>query len=235
MTDPQTVSGTVAEVSAPKMIVQMSSEFAKLLPRHIGEEKFTRWALTLLRKPELAVVAQTDAGRLSIMSALMDCASLGLEPGRTYHLVPFGEKDKEGRPLPKTVTGITDYKGEVELIWRAVQRPVVASLVYAKDSFAPRGANYPPHHEGDWFSPAGRGEIIGGYAFVSYGNDLYSQVVHMPEVSGDPAQDSFRKHREKSLTKTKAVWDEWPEAMRLKTLVHQLRKWVPWSAEVRQP
>ena len=24
-------------------------------------------------------------------------------------------------------------------------------------------------------------------------------------------------------------------SMRLKTLVHQLRKWVPWSAEVRQP
>jgi hypothetical protein len=31
------------------------------------------------------------------------------------------------------------------------------------------------------------------------------------------------------------VWNEWPESMRLKTLVHQLRKWVPWSAEVRQP
>jgi hypothetical protein len=26
-----------------------------------------------------------------------------------------------------------------------------------------------------------------------------------------------------------------PRAFRLKTLVHQLRKWTSWSAEVRQP
>jgi hypothetical protein len=38
-------------------------------------------------------------------------------------------------------------------------------------------------------------------------------------------------HREKAKTKT--VWDEWPEAMRLKTLCHQLRKWVEWSPDRR--
>lgn len=217
MSDQQTVSGAVEQVTAaPKMI--SPEVFAQVLPAHLGAEKFTRWALTLLRKPELAQVAQTDAGRLSIISALMDCASLGLEPGRTYHLVPF----------KGVVTGITDYKGEVELIWRAVQRPVIASLVYAKDEFAIRGANVPPLHEGDWFAEGGRGEVRGGYAYVDYGGGLYSLVVYMPEAD-------FLKHRAKSLTKEKAVWDEWPEAMRLKTLVHQLRKWVPWSAEVRQP
>ena len=128
-----------------------------------------------------------------------------------------------------------DYKGEIKLIWNAVQRPVVASLVYAKDSFAPLGANMPPHHEGDWFDPAGRGDIKGGYAYVQFGDGVYSQVVHMPEASERPEVDSFLKHRAKALSKEKAVWDEWPEAMRLKTLVHQLRKWVPWTADVRQP
>ena len=224
MMSAETVGQAVEQVSAPKML--SPDTFAQVLPQHLGAEKFTRWALTLLRKPELAAVATTDAGRLSIMSALMDCASLGLEPGRTYHLVPFGGKDKEGRPLPKTVTGITDYKGEVELIWRAVQRPVIASLVYTKDDFAIRGANIPPLHEGDWFAEDGRGDVKGGYAYVDYGQQTYSLVVFMSE------QD-FLKHRGKAQTKN--VWDEWPEAMRLKTLVHQLRKWVPWSAEVRQP
>ena len=214
MSDQQTVSGAVAEVSAPKMI--SPDTFAQVLPAHVGAGKYTRWCLTLLKDPKLAEVARTDAGRLSIMSALMDCASLGLEPGRTYHLVPF----------KGIVTGITDYKGEVELIWRAVQRPVVASLVYSKDQFAIRGANVPPLHEGDWFAQDGRGEVIGGYAYVDYGGQLYSLVVYMSEAD-------FLKHRAKAQTKN--VWDEWPEAMRLKTLVHQLRKWVPWSAEVRQP
>ena len=224
MSDQATVSGAVEQVTAaPKMI--SPEVFAQVLPRHVGAEKYTRWCLTLLKDPKLAEVARTDAGRLSIMSALLDCASLGLEPGRDYHLLPFGG----------TVTGVVDYKGEVKLIWNAVQRPVVASLVYSKDMFAPLGANTPPHHEGDWFDPAGRGDIVGGYAYVQFGDGVYSQVVHMPEASERPDVDSFLKHRAKSPSKTKAVWDEWPEAMRLKTLVHQLRKWVPWSAEVRQP
>ena len=209
----ETVSAAVAEVTAaPKMI--SPEVFAQVLPAHVGAEKYTRWCLTLLKDPKLAEVAKTDAGRLSIMSALMDCASLGLEPGRTYHLVPFGG----------TVTGITDYKGEIELINRAQRCAVVAQLIREKDTFAMIGANMPPHHDGLWFG--NRGDIIGGYAYVDFGGDLYSQVTHMSEAD-------FLKHRDKAQTRN--VWDEWPEAMRLKTLVHQLRKWVPWSAEVRQP
>ncbi len=213
----ETVGQAVEQVTAaPKMI--SPDTFAQVLPAHLGAEKFTRWALTLLKRPDLAVVAQTDAGRLSIMSALMDCASLGLEPGREFHLVPF----------KGIVTGIVDYKGEVKLIWNAVQRPVIASLVYTKDDFAMVGANTPPRHDADWFAEDGRGSIRGGYAYVDYGQQLFSLVVYMSEAD-------FLKHKAKSLTKTHGVWDEWPEAMRLKTLVHQLRKWVPWSAEVRQP
>jgi recombination protein RecT len=210
----ETVAGAVDRVAAPKMI--SPETFAQVLPAHLSAEKFTRWALTLLKRDDLATIALTDAGRLSIMSALMDCAALGLEPGRTYHLVPF----------KGIVTGVTDYKGEIELIWRAVQRPVIASLVYSKDEFAIRGANVPPRHEGDWFSTDGRGEIIGGYAYIDYGQQLYSMVVYISEAD-------FLRHRGKAPTKN--VWDEWPESMRLKTLVHQLRKWVPWSAEVMQP
>lgn len=214
MSDQQTVSGAVEQATAaPKML--SPDTFAQVLPQHIGPEKFTRWALTLLRKPELAKVSQTDEGRLSIMSALMDCASLGLEPGRTYHLVPFGG----------TVTGITDYQGEIELINRAQRCAVVAQLVRSKDDFAMIAANMPPRHDTpDWFGD--RGDVIGGYAYVDFGDGLYSQVIHMSEAD-------FLKHRAKA--KTKNVWDEWPEAMRLKTLVHALQKWVPWSAEVRQP
>ena len=199
---------------APKMI--SPDTFAQVLPAHIPPEKYTRWALTLMRDPKMIEVARTEQGRLSIVTALMDCASLGLEPGRTYHLVPFGGQ----------VEGIRDYKGEIELIWRAVQRPVIASLVYSRDTFAMTGGNNPPTHEGDWFAEEGRGHVVGGYAYVDYGQQLYSMVVRMTEAD-------FLKHRAKA--KTKNVWDEWPEAMRLKTLVHQLQRWVPWSAEVRQP
>jgi recombination protein RecT len=199
---------------APRMLDE--SRWADVLPAHIGASKFQRWALALVQRPDIMEAARTPQGQLSIVTALLDAATLGLEPGREYHLVPY----------KGIVKGITDYKGEVKLIWNAVQRPVIASLVYSKDDFAMTGANIPPRHEADWFAEEGRGAIIGGYAYVDYGGGLYSLVIRMTEAE-------FRRHREKAQTKN--VWDEWPEAMRLKTLVHQLRKWVPWSAEVRQP
>jgi recombination protein RecT len=197
---------------APRMLDE--TRWADVLPAHIGPAKFQRWALGIMQKPELLEVARTPQGQLSIVTALLDCASLGLEPGRTYHLAPFAGK----------VTGIVDYKGEIELIYNAILRPVVTSLVYSKDDFHMVGANVPPRHEADWFAEDGRGAIVGGYAYVEFGEGSYSQVVRMTEAD-------FLRHRAKA--KTKNVWDEWPEAMRIKTLVHQLRKFVPWSREKR--
>lgn len=222
----ETVGQAVEQVQAPaRMIEALTPEFAKVLPSFLGPEKFARWGLNVMRKglgggtTEMAQkqrdawlkVLGSEAGRLSLMSALMDCASLGLEPGRTYHLVPFGGE----------ITGMTDYKGEIELIYRAMRQPVIAMLVRKTDKYSPRGANTPPRHEYEPFTD--RGPVIGGYAYAQFSPDVYSLVAEMPEAD-------FLKHRDKAKTKT--VWDEWPEDMRLKTLVHRLRKWVPWSVEI---
>jgi recombination protein RecT len=196
------------------------SRWADVLPAHIGPAKFQRWALGIMQDRDMIEVAKTPAGQLSIVTALLDCASLGLEPGRTYHLVRFGGQ----------VTGITDYKGEIELITNANPAAVVcAMLVRERDDFYMVGANVPPKHDADWFGY--RGPIVGGYAYADYGGH-YSQVVRMRDRAdpADPGIDSFEHHRAKARTKN--VWDEWPESMRLKTLIHQLRKWVAWSPEV---
>jgi recombination protein RecT len=217
----ETVGQAVERVErVSDMLTAQAGEFAKVLPAHIGPDRFTRWALTVLRKPELAAVMQTSQGQLSVMSALMDCASLGLEPGRTYHMLVFGGTEKDGTPKPKTVTGTTDYKGEIQLITNACpDASVIAMLVRKEDDFHLTGANVPPHHEADWFGD--RGPIVGGYAYVDYGTRC-SLVVRMSEAD-------FLHHRAKS--RKLDIWDEWPEPMRVKTLVHQLRKTEPWSAE----
>lgn len=218
--------GQVVQAAQPKRafaLVEVSApEFAKVLPASVGQDRFMRWALTCLnrglnstddrQREAWGKVLAHEPGQLSVVGALMDAASLGLEPGREYHLVPFGG----------LVTGITDYKGEIRLITNAQRCTVVAQLVHAKDEFAMLGANSPPRHDADWFGD--RGPVIGGYSYVDYGDQMFSQVIRM-------AEDEFEHHRDKA--KTKAVWDEWPDAMRLKTLVHQLRKWVPWSADVK--
>lgn len=219
----ESVGDAVALVQAPGALIEGNlAEFAKILPASIRPEMFGRWSLSVLKQglssPDSkqaeawARILRPDnpAGLASVMGALLDAASLGLEPGREYHLVPFGG----------TVTGITDYKGEIRLITNAVRESVVVSqLVREADEFYMTGANIPPRHDADWF--ADRGDVTGGYAFVDYG-DRCSQVVRMSEAQ-------FLHHRERA--RTKGVWDEWPEAMRVKTLVHQLRKLVPWSAE----
>ena len=223
----QSVAGEVARVQAPAHLIEASlSEFAKLLPAQVTPDRFGRWALTVLKRG-LADPRQAEAwarvlhpdnaaGLASVMSALMDAATLGLEPGREYHLVPFGS----------TVTGITDYKGEIKLITNARKCSVIAQLVCQQDEFAMTGANIPPHHEADWFNEDKRGEVIGGYAYVAYPQGEYSLVVRMSRLE-------FERHRAKSKTGTRddSPWVQWYEAMCLKTLVHQQRKWVPWSAE----
>lgn len=235
MTEGQTVAQAAQNASLPALIEASTAQFEKVLPSHLGAERYARWGLSVVRKALMGGTEQaertrqawikvmgSEAGRLSVIAALMDCASLGLEPGREYHLVPFGE----------TVTGITDYKGEIRLISNANPGwPVVAMLVRAKDSLHMVGANIPPVHNADWFGQ--RGQVVGGYAYQQQGNGLCSAVVRMAEHPDpdDPTVDSFAHHKAKA--RSQAVWDEWPEAMRLKTLVHQLRKWVAWSPEIR--
>src|SRR5215831_9008905 len=131
MTDAPTIAGTVDLVAAPsRLISEGVDEFRRVLPPTLPPEKFARWGLNVLKNGLASSdrkqveawqrVLSSEAGRLSVMSALMDCAALGLEPGRTYHLVPFGG----------TVTGITDYKGEIQLIDNARKYThVIAALV----------------------------------------------------------------------------------------------------------
>jgi recombinational DNA repair protein RecT len=218
------VGQAVARVQAPATLIESSlTEFAKVLPSSVDKDKFGRWALTCLKNalndtgnPKQVEAwgrvlnPANEAGRLSVMSALMDAAALGLEPGREYHLIPFGS----------VVTGITDYKGEIKLITNYCPSAVIAMLVHEQDDFHMTGANIPPKHDADWFGD--RGPVTGGYSFVDYGGERYSLVTRMPEAE-------FLKHRE--VAKTKAVWDAWPDQMRVKTLVHGTRKLVPWSVE----
>ncbi len=213
--------GTEVAVPLQPMIEQWGGEFGKVLPAHVGAERFQRWSLSLLKQAMTGQQADTwrrvmgsPAGQASLMSAFLDCASLGLEPGRTYHLVPYGDQ----------VTGIIDYKGEIQLIHNAnPDASVVGMLVRKADEFYLTGANIPPRHDADWFNPEARGPIVGGYAYVDYGG-RYSIVVRMAEAD-------FLRHRDKA--RAKGIWDEHPEPMRVKTMFHQLRKTEPWSAEVR--
>ena len=224
------VSAEIARIQAPAQLIQASlTEFARVLPPGISREMFGQWALNMLAKAlaspdkrqleswQRVLDPANGAGLTSVIVALKECAELGLRPGSEYYLVPFGS----------TVQGITGYKGEIRLITNHEPCTVIARLVRANDKYARTGANIPPKHDYDEFGD--RGPVTGGYAYVDYGAGRYSLVCALPEVSPSPDADSFARHKAKAATSK--LWDEWPEQFRIKTLVHGVRKMVPWSAE----
>lgn len=223
------MSAEVARVQAPVDLVRANLEvFGRVLPNGISREMFGQWALTAMSKAladpkqaqawERVLDPGNGAGLTSVMVALKDCAALGLRPGSEYHLVPFGS----------TVTGITDYHGEIRLITNHEPCCVIARVVRAEDQFVMLGANIPPQHGFSPFATA-RGPVIGGYGYVTYPDGRQSLVVYMPKSSDDPDANTFDKHQ--AVAKTQQIWTAWYEAMCLKTLVHAIRDFVPWSAE----
>jgi recombination protein RecT len=215
-----TVRNAVATVEKPgpgALVAQYKSDFSLVLPSHLQADQWVRVAQGSLRRdPKLARVALANPG--SLLSALLRCAHLGLEPGDTFHLVPFGNE----------VVGITDYTGEIELIYRAgAIAKVEAQVVYSKDVFEYRpGEMDRPQHEVDWFGD--RGELIGVYAYGVFHSGAVSRVVVMSKADIDQVKAVSKTARQKD-----SPWQVWPDRMWLKTVVKQLRKWVPSSAEYR--
>lgn len=213
----QTVSNAVAtQDNGPgALIKRYEGDFATVLPTHVRPDTFVRLSQGLLRRDEnLRRVAERNPG--SFMAALLDCARLGLEPGDTYHLVPFGNE----------VVGIADYTGEIELIYRAgAVSSVKAEIVYEKDHFRYTPSLDRPEHDYDPFDDD-RGDMRGVYAYAIMKDGATSRVVTLSKAQIDKI-----KAVSKTASRADSPWKKWEDRMWLKTAVHQLQKWVPTSAE----
>lgn len=105
------------------------AELRKVLGK-IPPEHFVRVALTAMQKqPKIMLCSPA-----SVFQALLDCASVGLEPdGRRAHLVPYNTKHGMMCQL------IIDYKGYVDLMTRPGKGNEVAfvdaAIVYDSDDF----------------------------------------------------------------------------------------------------
>ncbi len=221
----ETVSSAVAKQNNGAMaIVGKSGDwFASILPSHVDSKAFIGLAKAHLRKDlKLAeAAAQNPSG---YMIALSECARLGLVPGDTFHIVPF-KNNKTGVP---DFTGMVDYTGEIELIYRAgAVSSVKAEIVYQNDEFHFEPGMDRPAHRPDWFGD--RGEMKGVYAYAVMKDGATSRVVIMSRTE---------VMKVKAVSKTSSFsdspWKLWEDRMWLKTAVHQLQKWVPTSAEYRR-
>lgn len=207
--------------SAAAAIATKSESIATVLPSHIDPALFIRVAQGVVRRDTKLADAATR-NFPSFMSALMHCARLGLEPGETFHLIPF--EDRKNHTVE--IQGIVDYKGEIELIYRAgAVGSVTAELVHSNDTFSYLpGVHDRPQHQIDWFRD--RGDLIGVYAYAVMNSGAISRVVVM-----GPADIAKIQAESKGANRADSPWKKWPERMWLKSAVHQLYKWVPSSPE----
>lgn len=215
----QTVTQAVEkrEAGPAELVRQSRGWFDTILPSHVDAGAFVALTLACLRKnPSLAQAAQRNAA--SFMAALSECARLGLVPGDTFHLVPFGNE----------ITGITDYKGEIELIYRAgAVSSVKAEIVCKEDHFRYTTDMDRPEHAPDWFGD--RGPLVGAYAYAVMMDGSTSKVVVYSKAEIDRVKETS-----KTWKRSDSPWTLWYDRMALKTVIHRLEHFVPTSAEYRR-
>ncbi|GAA1551581.1 recombinase RecT [Brevibacterium picturae] len=206
--------------SISQVIDRYRTDFTAVLPMHINPEQWVRVTIGVIRRnPDLIEVLQTNPG--TMLAAMMDAARLGLEIGDTYNLLPFRNKNLG----TVEIVGVTSYQGLIELMYRAgAVSSVKAEVVRQGDQFQFSPSMRTPDHRPDWFG--NRGDIVGAYAYAEMKDGGVSRVVVRSKAEIEQVRDVSR-----SAGKADSPWQKWPDRMALKTVVRELSKFVPTSAE----
>lgn len=189
----------------------MKDQIALALPTHMSADRVLRVMVTQVRKvPKLL-----DCTQESVLSALMDCTRMGLEPdGRLAHLIPYGN----------ACTLIIDYKGLVDLAYRSgLVQSLHADVVCANDDFEENLGEI-VRHRIDRKRPRGTEYAVYARAVLKNGATK-CEVMSMEEV------DSIRK---RSRSGNAGPWKTDFNEMAKKTAFRRLSKWLPLSPEYRE-
>lgn len=219
---PKTIAGLLTDP-------QIKAQMALAMPKHMTADRLARIALTEVRKvPKLAQCDQT-----SFLGAIMQCASLGLEPGGALghaYLLPFEKRQKVGnqwKTVGVEVQLIVGYRGMIDLARRSGQiLSIEARAVYAKDEFnVELGLDSKIVHKPAW-DVADRGALTFVYAVAKLKDGgLQFDVMSRAEIE---------KIRARSKAKDNGPWVTDFDEMAKKTVVRRLFKYLPVSIEIQR-
>lgn len=195
----------------------MQGEWAKVLPSYITPERFARVVLSCLNgNPKIAEALQTKEGKISLSKSIMQSAESGLElNGYEAHLVPF--RTKNGWDIQY----MPDYKGLVKLMRNSGQiSTIMPEVVCEHDKFTWK--NGVINHEINWFEP--RGKAVLWYVVVTLKDgSMQTKVMN---------KDDIEAIRARSRSKDNGPWVTDYNAMALKTVIKNISKLLPRSAEL---
>jgi recombination protein RecT len=198
---------------------KVKKELALVLPKYLTPSRFIRIALTTINKtPALAKCTIT-----SLLSCLMDCAQLKIEPdGRKAYLIPFEDK-RRGITVCTLIIG---YQGLADIARRGENgiASIHADVIYETDKFT---CSYGTNGKLEHIPSFGKkGKVIGAYSFVTFKNGMTDwDSMSLNEIEAI---------RERSKAKENGPWKtDWAE-MAKKTAFRRHCKKLPSSYEYQE-
>ena len=190
-----------------------------VLPENMKPEKVLRLGYQIVVKnPKLA----RECSPASLMNAILESASLGLEVGGPLglaHILPY-----------KGVAELRlDYKGEIELMYRSpLVRKIVTNAVYEGDDFQYEyGTNQQLRHRP---ATGSKGKLIAAYCHVFFTNGSDNFMVCDQEMA------DYEKSCSTAKNSNHSPWNKPGEVhwMWIKTAVHRIAKTIPKSPELQR-
>lgn len=186
----------------------------KVLPKGITPERMILTALIAVERNKALQKCSDD----SIADAVLQGATWGLELGREWHIVPYGDK----------ATALIDWKGIISLSMRAkiivscTPRIVYATEAVSGDFRVEYGTNQHILHRPAWDSE-NAGPPVACYAVVRYpsgATDFELMSQRQIEEHRDRYSQSWKKDPQ-------SPWKKEPLEMWKKTVIRRLHKRVP--------
>jgi len=199
-----------------ELLTTYKSAIKNVLPKHLTPERILRVAYTAIhRTPKLR-----ECTHESLINAVMEISMLGLDIGRTAHIVPFGRE----------ATFICDYKGFIDLAHRSDRiEAFTFKPVYEQDDFEymEGTSRYIKHKP---FRGVDRGDLVAAYSIVFFKHGGYDfDVVEAPDIAATKKMSPGAKRSDSTWNKPDLEWTMW-----CKTAVRRLAKRVPQSPELQR-
>lgn len=199
---------------------------AGALPKHLTPDRMVRVVLTAMnRNPKLL-----ECTKESLWQAVMDCASLGLEPdalGRAY-LIPYEDR-RNNRTICTLQIG---FKGLADLAYRSgMVATLQAQVVREHDHFDFRFGTeekleHTPKMDGE------RGGVVAVYAYCRLKDGAFKFDI-MSTEDVNRIRDRSQGYQSATKYKRDHPWTtDWGE-MAKKTVFKRLAKMLPLSSEIR--
>lgn len=200
-----------------EILESVADQIAAVAPAHIKVDRIIKMALLAARKNPKIVTCTPS----SVVDAVIQIASLGLEIGRTAHMVPFNTK--VGDKWVNVCQYIIDVKGIAQAIIQSGEVMAVDARVAREgDVFRVLYGTKPDiEHE-----PiiGNEGDIIAFYAVFTLPNgDKKFEVMSKAEVD---------KVKASSKSKDSGPWVTWYDEMGKKTVVKRGAKLIPMTERV---